>query len=80
MCGAGTFLYYHGLNYQEREAQVGQMYTTPLQCQNLFDEYNVSYVLIGPDERSSFSVDEASIQSMGECVFSQNDVQLYKIK
>lgn len=80
VCGAGTFLYYHGLNYQEREAQVGQMYTTPLQCQNLFDEYNVSYVLIGPDERSSFSVDEASIQSMGECVFSQNDVQLYKIK
>lgn len=80
VCGAGTFLYYHGLNYQEREAQVGQMYTTPLQSQDLFEQYKVSYVLIGPDERSSYSVDEAGIQSLGECVFSQNDVQLYKIK
>lgn len=80
VCGSGTFLYFHGLDYQGREAQVGQMYTTPLQSLDLFEQYNVSYILIGPDERGSYAVDEASIQTMGECVYSQNDVQLYKIK
>ena len=80
VCGSGTFLYFHGLDYQGREAEVTQMYTTPTAVPELFDTYNVSYVLVGPDERGSYTVDEASIQAMGECVFSQNDVQLYKIR
>lgn len=78
VCGSSTFLYSHGLDYGEREAAVGTMYTTP--SADLFEKYNVSYVLVGPDERNSYAVDEATIQSMGELVFSQNDVQLYKLQ
>lgn len=77
VCGSSSFLYYHGLNYSEQEAAVGTMYTTP--SADLFAQYNVSYVLVGPDERNSYAVDEATIQSIGELVFSQNDVQLYKL-
>ena len=56
------------------------MYTNPAGTTDLMEKYNVSYILVGPDERGSYTVDEAAIQAMGECVFSQNDVQLYKIK
>ena len=80
VCGTGTFLYYHGLDYLGREQEVTNMYTDPAGTTDLMEKYNVSYILVGPDERSSYAVDEAAIQSMGECVFSQNDVQLYKIK
>lgn len=78
VCGSSSFLYYHGLDYSEQEAAVGTMYTTP--SVDLFEQYNVSYVLVGPDERNTYAVDEATIQSMGELVFSQNDVQLYKLQ
>ena len=80
VCGTGTFLYYLGLDYLGREQEVTNMYTAPAGTTDLMEKYNVSYILVGPDERSSYAVDEAAIQSRGECVFSQNDVQLYKIK
>lgn len=80
VCGSGSFLFYHGLDYQGREQEVSDMYTNPAGTTGLMEKYNVSYILVGPDERNSYAVDEATIQSMGECVFSENDVQLYKIK
>ena len=78
VCGSSSFLYYHGLDYSAQEAAVGIMYTTP--SADVFKQYNVSYVLVGPDERNTYAVDEATIQSMGQLVFSQNDVQLYKLQ
>lgn len=78
VCGSDSFLYYHGLNYSQQRSDQGTMYTTP--NLELFKQYNVSYVLIGPDERNSYTVDEAAIQSMSDLVFSDNDVQLYKLR
>lgn len=78
VCGSSSFLYYHGLDYSVQENDARTMYETP--SIDLLKQYNVKYILVGPEERSSYTVDEASIQAMCDVVFSQNDVVLYKVR
>lgn len=81
VCGAGTFLFYHGLNYQDRESEVNQMYINPAGTTDLLKKYNVSYILVGDDERASYpEMDENVFQSMYECVYSEDGVFLYKVQ
>lgn len=81
VCGAGTFLYYHGLNYQDRESEVNQMYINPAGTTDLLEKYNVSYIFIGDDERASYpEMDENVFRSMYQCVYSEGGVSLYKVK
>lgn len=78
-CGSPTFLYSHGIDYTDREAAVAQIYTAPANSMEQIEKYDVDYILVGPDERGTFPVDEAGIQSIATLVFSQNDVQLYQV-
>lgn len=80
VCGTGTFLYYHGVNYSSREADVKQMYENPAGTQDLYEKYNVGYVLVGPEERSSFQVDEGAIKAAYQPVYTVADVTLYKVQ
>ena len=58
VCGAPTFLHFHGVNYYERYKNVRSMYESPAECfDGLAAEYNVDYVLLGSWERSSYLVD-----------------------
>lgn len=78
VCGAGTFLYYHGLSYQEREKEVARMYAEP-QNMELYEKYDVSYVYIGASERLAYAIisEEAFAQNFTE-VCRKGDVVLYK--
>lgn len=81
VCGAGTFLYYHGLDYQGREQEVSQMYLSPGTTQEFLKKYNVSYILVGPEERSSYTgLDEGTLQQMYSCVYQEGEVSLYQVK
>ncbi len=81
VCGSGTFLYYHGLDYSEREAALIQMYENVDASENLYKRYNVSYILVGPDERISFpNLDEQTIYSKYTCEYSTNQVRLYRVR
>ncbi|MBQ3600511.1 MAG: hypothetical protein II992_04810 [Lachnospiraceae bacterium] len=79
VCGTGTFLYYHGVSYQDRLPEIQAVYEAPLSNTDILEKYKVSYILVGPEERGSYNVDEVAIQSMATCIFSENDVQLYQI-
>ena len=80
VCGADTFLYYHGIDTTERKEQVRQMYEYPLSSRHLFEEYSVDYVLISSFERSSYAVDEEALQAMFTPIFESGDVMLYQVK
>jgi hypothetical protein len=56
VCGSSTFLYYHGVNYQQAEADVSEMYQTPDSRDALLQQYNVSYIVIGSVEQSTYSI------------------------
>ena len=79
VCGADTFLYYHGIDTTERKMQVQQMYEYPVASLPLYDQYNVDYIVVSSWERSSYAVDEQALQAMFTPVFKSGDVVLYQV-
>lgn len=79
VCGAPTFLHFHGVNYSERYGRVRQMYEDPYDCfDDYADEYGVDYVLLSSWERSSYSVDASFFDRLTP-VYSSGGTVLYKV-
>lgn len=77
VCGAGTFLYFHGLHYQDRERDVEQLYEQPSVA--LLQKYKVDYVMVSPFERSSYSIDEAFYSSRYPVAYREGNVIFYAV-
>ncbi len=80
VCGADTFLYYHGFDTTQRKEDIRQMYEAPVSSLTLYEKYEVSYVVVTNWERSSYAVDETALQELFELVFEVDDARLYKVK
>lgn len=79
VCGADTFLYYHGIDTTERKIHVQQMYENPAASLSLYAQYNVDYILVSSWERSSYAVDEDALQQLFTPIFETDSVVLYKV-
>lgn len=79
VCGADTFLYFHGINTSERKEEVRLMYEAPLENLDLFEKYSVDYVVISSWERNSYAIDERIFAEQFELVFSCDGVKLYEV-
>ncbi len=79
VCGADTFLYFHGIDTTERKEHLRLMYETPSESVSLFTKYNVSYVVISSWERNDYNVDTEWFSRNAELVFHQDGVKLYKL-
>lgn len=80
VCGSGSFLYYHGIDTREREADLRSMYENPLGSAELFDKYNVSYIFIGNNELQQYGIDTEGIRQIADCIFDMNGVSLYALR
>ena len=56
VCGSGTFLYYHGVDYQPAEADVKSMFENPEERETLLQKYNVKYIVLGAYEQSDYAI------------------------
>ena len=79
LCGASTFLYYHGLDYAQQEADTRLLYESPEANEGLFDEYGIDYVYISGQERSSFAVDEQYFAEHGTLLYDSGDIRIYAL-
>ena len=50
VCGSGLYLYYHGLDYQQAEADEVLMLSFPRDFKDLYDKYQVDYVFVSSYE------------------------------
>lgn len=80
VCGADTFLYFHGIDTTERKEQVQLMYEAPAANLDLYAQYDVAYVVVSPWEQSSYEVDKKWFEENCELVFKSGNTILYKIK
>ena len=80
VCGAGTFLYYHGVDYADRENELPLMYGDPVIYKELYKTYGVDYVYVSDTERATYEVNEEGLAEIGICVYSLGDVRIYKVK
>ncbi len=78
VCGAGTFLYFHGVDYGQNEADVKTMYEVPEHREELLNKYNVKYIVIGANELGYNIPDYDNLVASYEVVFNQDNVVILK--
>lgn len=79
VCGAPTFLHFHGVNYYERYNDVKRMYEQPGECfRELAEKYGVDYVLFGSWEQNGYAVDYEFFRALTP-VWSEGGTTLYKV-
>ena len=77
--GTGTFLYYHGIDTSEREADVTLMFEDPASHLDLFRQYGVQYILVTNAERSNYEIDYTYFNANCETVAKTDAGLLYKL-
>ena len=78
VCGTGSFLYYHGLDYGVQQRDVQLMYEDPAGSAELFEKYGVDYIYISSSERYSYSIDYEALSAAYPLVFD-NGTQVYAV-
>ena len=76
--GTDTFLFFHGLNTQQRHADVKAIFTNPAQRESLLAQYKVDYIFVSDFERGIYP----SISDLAEVypiVFQQGAVQVLAV-
>ena len=78
VCGTGSYLYFHGVDYSVQQQDQRTMLERPGECRTLLEQYGVDYVYISEYERSSYAVDEAWFAENAELAFSAGSVCVYR--
>ena len=77
--GTSTFLFYHGIDNTERTNDVRDMFEYPEDSSELFEKYNVRYVLITNAERMNYDIDYAYFAEHGTVVAQTPSGMLYRL-
>ncbi len=77
VCGTGSYLYYHGIDYSAQQAAEQQMLADPENSSALFEEYNVDYIYISSYERTNFDADEEWFEANCTLVYGNDGVNIY---
>ena len=80
VCGSGSFLYFHGLDYAAQEVDVKTMYENPEARDSLLEKYNVTYIVIGPWENGSYSIPDINAFAENyDCVYNKNGILVFEV-
>jgi hypothetical protein len=78
-CGTGLFLFFHGVNYQQRAAEISAMYKYPDQFGALAAKIKIDYVYYSNYERDQFKVEPTFFEQNYPTVFHQGDIYVFAI-
>jgi len=79
VCGTGSYLYYHGLDYSQQAKDQKQMLENPAASADLFEKYGIDYVYLSSHERSNYEADSAWFVENCKLIFESGSVYLYAI-
>ena len=79
VCGSSSYVYFHGLDYTQRQEDMQKMFQNPGDNLLLFKTYSVDYVMVSAYETGNFSADEAALSKYFTCVYDENGIRLYKV-
>ena len=80
VCGPDLWLYYHGLNTNERKNDIRTFYADPENNAAILGKYGVGYILVSSYERSDYDVDYEGLKQIADEVFSNREGTLYRVK
>lgn len=80
VCGSPSYLFYHGIDYQQRENDLRGLFENPqANIRNNGNPYGIDYVYVGSYERSVYSVDTDWFEKNSETVYTNGSVVIYKL-
>lgn len=80
LCGTGSYLFYHGLDYETREQQVQLLFEQPEVCfEALQATYGIDYVLISNYERYTYAVNEGYFLQF-PVAYENDTVTIYDVR
>lgn len=79
VCGTDTYLTFHGIDTNQRKADINSMYSYPESSGELFEQYGVDYVFIGNSERSNsnYTCNQDWFDSNYTVVYNSNGIIIY---
>ena len=80
VCGSGSYLYFHGIDYGRQRQDAENMLTDPVFFEQHKDEYQVDFVYMGYYERAMKGQIGAYLAENYPVVFSAGDIAVYKVK
>lgn len=79
VCGTGSYLYYHGIDYQQAALDARRMLEAPAENLELFAQYGVDYVVIADSERYNYALDETYFAQNCTLVYEAGSVRIYAV-
>lgn len=80
VCGSGSYLFYHGVDYSARERSLPLLYEQPaLYFETLAAAYEIDYVVVGAYERGNYAVDTDYFQKNFAVFYQNNTVTIYDV-
>ena len=79
VCGTGSYLYYHGIDYSAQSNAIREMLQNPAGSARLFEEYDVDYVYLSSWEKSDYEVDRSWFEENADLIFDNGAVSIYKM-
>jgi hypothetical protein len=81
VCGSGSYLYFHGVEYSARERALPLLYELPeVYFDTLAEQYDIDYVFIGSSELANYSVDLGYFSQNFEVFYQNATVTIYRVK
>ena len=81
VCGSGTFLYFHGIDYSAREAALPPLFEQPETAMDLYrDRYHIDYVYVGGYERAGYDVDYRWFDENARCIYDRDNIRIYDLR
>lgn len=79
VCGSSLYLYFHGVNYQEREAQLPALYAGGEGFEQKARELGIDYVYIGPYEYGNYNVNYEWFAENYPLVYNEGGISIFQI-
>lgn len=80
VCGSGSFLYFHGVDYSDREKALRLIYEEPeLYFDSYVAEYGIDYVYLSAQEYTNYAVNEDYFCKRFPIIYDRNGIRIYQV-
>ena len=80
VCGSSLYLFFHGVNYQDREAQIPQMYAGGDAFLRGAEELGIDYVYIGSHEEGNYTVNYDWFAENYPLIYDSDGISIFQIR
>ena len=79
VCGPNLWLYWHGINTSQRQADIRAFYADPERRSDILLKYGVTYIYVSSYERNHYDLDELALRRNYPVVFENAAVTVYHV-